>query len=303
MIGLKAPRSTIYREDNPKSIQQIQEEKNKLKNNQKKNEKNNENRLFQSNKMSEYTDMDDDNMEMTTNPISRFTSNNSKNGKNGKNGIHDWEAIDDCTTVLETVRNENVRDGIKSSRSVMTNKKIIPSGHQKFKTLKYGFYNDSESRKEKRRIKNGENSISVFCKRYLRFRKSEDDEEESDENYSDEENDEENVLLKPQERSAKDLLLSHLWKVCKLTEFLLSNEVCGVGRDMYWDIQRYKELNRMSVPIKGRLVQHLVLACQFNAPSGKITEAIITEIFDLFVILSITFLSIFFLLFSVLFTD
>ena len=158
-------------------------------------------------------------------------------------------------------------------------------------------------REEKRRIKNGENSISVFCKRYLRFRKSEDDEEESDENYSDEENDEENVLLKPQERSAKDLLLSHLWKVCKLTEFLLSNEVCGVGRDMYWDIQRYKELNKMSVPIKGRLVQHLVLACQFNAPSGKITEAIITEIFDLFVILSITFLSIFFLLFSVLFID
>ena len=265
MIGLKAPRSTIYREDNPKSIQQIQEEKNKIKNNQKKNEKNNENRIFQSNKMSEYTDMDDDNMEMTTNPISRFTSNNSKNGKNG---IHEWEAIDDCTTVLETVRNENVRDGIKSSRSVMTNKKIIPSGHQKFKTLKYGFYNDSESRKEKRRIKNGENSISVFCKRYLRFRRSEDDEEESDENYSDEENDEENVLLKPQERSAKDLLLSHLWKVCKLTEFLLSKEVCGVGRNMFWDIQNYKELNKMSVPIKGRLVQHLVLACQFNPPSG-----------------------------------
>ena len=48
------------------------------------------------------------------------------------------------------------------------------------------------------------------------------------------------------EQATRDKELAIAWKMCKLTEFLLSKEVCRLGREVVWDVRAYKEINRMA---------------------------------------------------------
>ena len=74
--------------------------------------------------------------------------------------------------------------------------------------------------------------------------------------------------LTREEQAKRDKELAIAWKMCKLTEFLLSKEVCRLGREVVWDVRAYKEINRMANYLQSRLIQQLAMVCCFNPPKG-----------------------------------
>jgi Ran GTPase-activating protein (RanGAP) involved in mRNA processing and transport len=58
------------------------------------------------------------------------------------------------------------------------------------------------------------------------------------------------------------------WRLCKYAELFLSGELGQNCREMEWDVNLYKEWNKLASSIQGRIAQNLAMVCNFNPPEG-----------------------------------
>ena len=58
------------------------------------------------------------------------------------------------------------------------------------------------------------------------------------------------------------------FKICKFAEILFSHEINLKCRNMHWNVQDFKEFAKMSSLLQGKIVQNLVMVCNFNVPPG-----------------------------------
>jgi Ran GTPase-activating protein (RanGAP) involved in mRNA processing and transport len=58
------------------------------------------------------------------------------------------------------------------------------------------------------------------------------------------------------------------WRLCKYTELFLSKELSANCREMEWEVNLYKEWNKLASSLQGRIAQNLAMVCNFNPPDG-----------------------------------
>lgn len=58
------------------------------------------------------------------------------------------------------------------------------------------------------------------------------------------------------------------WKICKFAEIFMSSELSNSFKDRSFDIDAFKNFQRLATLSQGKLAQHLTLCCHLNAPPG-----------------------------------
>jgi Ran GTPase-activating protein (RanGAP) involved in mRNA processing and transport len=77
------------------------------------------------------------------------------------------------------------------------------------------------------------------------------------------------------------------FKMCKFAEILLSDEIQACCQLFDWNVNSYKELNKIASREQGRIAQNLAMSCNMNPPAGftRISEwtmGVSTNVFDEF---------------------
>ena len=77
------------------------------------------------------------------------------------------------------------------------------------------------------------------------------------------------------------------FKMCKFAEIMLSDEIQECAKDIEWNVDIYKELNKIASIEQGRIAQNLAMACNLKPPPGftRISEwtlGVSTNVFDEF---------------------
>tara|TARA_A100001035_G_scaffold251177_1_gene222956 strand:- start:341 stop:733 length:393 start_codon:yes stop_codon:yes gene_type:complete len=73
--------------------------------------------------------------------------------------------------------------------------------------------------------------------------------------------------------------------MCKFAEILLSEEIQEKAKTIEWDLDMFKELNKMAAQEQGRIAQNLAMSCNLHPPErftriSEWTMGISSNVFD-----------------------